>query len=367
MNLLPCLMITTALSTSLVSPGSIQQKNQDGVSVTDQGKQIEKKKLDVKGAGISMMVPKKWSSFSDRAGNVASYRLPSTDKKSEPRLDIGLDFGEGEDVAAFQSGVSTILSTRGDTLIEQYILDVMGGKFAFTKYSRDGRTTLRGVLFRTTKQKLVMSLNTPSEEFEQHYPLFKEVIESFNETRVVEQRPVNQGPVEKTISLRVPEVISKKKAKQTFTAVARGVDVVVSLPTKCKISKLSDSSYTIKSEELDGEIIVDLDRAETEAELVKKPNAFFEQGLTPFVGGIYRVDKYIFNSAAADRIDRAYVRRTGISAVNNKELATLQCASFSTEGVLVSATYQVINFKRREEEFRKAEQFLNYLSYAKKK
>lgn len=367
MNLLPCLLIASSHLNPLLTLQQSQTKDQGGVSVTAQGKQVEKRKLDVKGAGISMMIPRNWGSFSDREGNVASYRLPSSDKKSEPRLDIGLDFGEGADVEAFQNGVKTILTTRGDTLLDQYVLDVMNGKFAFTKFSREGRTTLRGVLFRSTKQKLVMSLNVPTDEFETHYLQFKEVLETFTETKVVEQRQANRGPVERTISLRPPEVISLKKAKQTFVGVAREVDVVVSLPTKCKVSKLSGSSYTIKSEELDGEIILDLDRGETEMELGRKFIAFFDGGLASFTGGVSRLDKTYPATESADRIERVFARRVGVSAVNKKQLSTLQLFSLNQEIILMTATYQVINFKKRDEEIRKAEDFLSHVTYSKKK
>lgn len=299
-----------------------------------------KRKVEVKPAGIAILVPKQWRTYSDNGGYQISFRVPTGKPKIEGRYDIGFVLDESSDVEQFQIAVKKTAEARGDQNIEQYQSEVMGGQFAFTKFVRENRTTLRGVLFRSTKQKLVTVLNAPSEDFEVVEAEFRKTLESLAEIKVVEAK-LPTVPVEKKIALTANYTPSKIPVPVKVKVNVRGLDYVLRIPENSTVTKLSDNSYSMSRKDLIGSIVINL----TPYEVGKDDPIVIlfrrmSENMKLFKGGIRRVDR---DERFADGSYRHFVTRSGNDASTSRPLTVLECLYLNSEVPIVMDVYSPIN------------------------
>ena len=317
---------------------------------------VQLKKIEVKPAGVSVSVPKSWKSYPADGTYTASLKVPGKDPKVEGRYDIGYVSDDLNDVEGFQTGVAGTLATRGDKLIEQYVSEVLGGNFAFSKYSKGDRTSVRGVLFRPTKQKLVVLFSAPTTDFDALFPSFQDTLQTLSDIKVVEAKPVNAPPEPKLIRLE-PNLRGRSVSLPVKVPISiAGKGYQIELPRGATSQKLSEDSFSIVAPGVNGSIVVNTGKFSGTVEPIGEVLSILGKNTSLFEGGIERVNDFDMYS---DQFQRFFSFRRGVAVKSKQPLGTIECLIAGKSEAYMHCNYLVKDMKNFEIEKKLLVEFMS--------
>lgn len=299
-------------------------------------KASDSRTVDVRPAGLSVSVPKAWGQNPTDSFLSASLKIPIADSKTMGKMDIGYVNDESKDADEFLAASKSILTAGGNTVERQWKVDIMTSPLALTRYSKAGQTTVRGVLFRPIKSKFMISISSPTDQFEKIEPYLLSTLESMKEVKVIQpKQPVIATEKRLKISREPYKVGPKLPVKQTMTV--SGKEVVVRFPATGKVVKVEGSTITCSVIGLQSTISVQV--LSTEG---NPPSLIFQtraaESSKLFAGAIQRIDHTSSNHA--DRQVRDFIWRTGTSEKLGTPLMSCNCVTTQALPMFLSSFYQ---------------------------
>ena len=292
--------------------------------------------VNVKPAGLSVSVPKSWAQNPIEGSLSASLKVPIADSKLFGKMEIGYVNDESKDVDEFLEATKSILITGGNTVERQWKVDIMTSPLALTRYSKAGSTTVRGVLFRTSKSKFVISISSPTELFEKVEPYLLSTLESMKEVKVVQPKKEVVAQERNILISRDPlKPAPKLSIKQQMTV--GGKTVFVNFPAGTKVQLVDGSTISCSVPGLPNPILVTTFSADG-----NPPSIIFQtkaaESSKLFSGAVQRVDQTSANHG--DKQVRDFIWRTGTSQKSGGPLMTCNCVTTQAAPMFLSSFYQ---------------------------
>jgi hypothetical protein len=292
--------------------------------------------IDVKPAGLSVSVPKAWGQNPIDGNLSASLKVPITDSKLFGKMDIGYVNDESKDVDEFLEATKSILTTGGNTVERQWKVDIMTSPLALTRFSKGGSTTVRGVLFRPTKSKFVLSISSPTEHFEKVEPFLLSTLESMKEVKVVQaKQPVVATERKVSIQKESPKTSQKLPIKHQVSLASK--TFTINLPAGSKIVSTDGATISCLVAGLTSPVILTAYSSEG-----NPPSLIFQtkaaESSKLFTGGVQRIDQTSTNHS--DRQIRDYIWRLGTSQKSGNQLMTCNCVITQAGSVFLASYYQ---------------------------
>ena len=290
--------------------------------------------IEVKPAGLAVSVPKSWGQ-NPKDGNVAaSLKVPIEGSKLFGRMEIGYVVDESKDVDDFLGAVKSVLTVGGNMVERQWKVDVMTSTLALTRYSKDGATTVRGVLFRPIKNKFVISISSTSADFDKVEPYLLSTLESMREVKVIAPKTPTLATEKKVpIARLVVDSVTHLPISQPVTI--GGKSVYIKLPA-CHVVKADDSTITCTIPGLSHPITIKAMSSEG-----NNPSLVFQtkaaESNKMFKGAINRIDETSGNHA--DRQIRDFIWRSGVSEKDGSPLMTVDCVTTQNSTMFMYASY----------------------------
>lgn len=297
------------------------------------------RQVEVKPAGLAVAVPKSWGLNPKDSNLTASVKVPIAGSKLFGRLDIGYVIDESKDVEGFLEATKNVLTNGGNTIERQWKVDIMGSPLALTRFSKEGATTVRGVLFRPQKQKFVISISSITPEFEKVEPTLLSTLETMREIKVVQpKQPV--VAVERKITITKESPGKAKKLPISADLMVGGKGLVIHLPAGCVVTKLGDTSISTTIPGTTGSVVLSAYLTEATA-----PSLTYQQKAAEtsklFKGAIQRVDQTVTN--CPDLQVRDFIWRTGLSEKDSSPLMTTDCVITQVRSPYLHAFYSSSN------------------------
>lgn len=267
------------------------------------------RKVVIKPAGLIVEIPKIWK-LNPKDSNLAiSARVPIKDSKVVGKLDLGYVIDESTDTEGFLAAQKDILTRSGSTVERQWTVDALGAPFIFTKSKKENETTIRGVFFRKTRSKMVLSLSSPSDFFEAVEPQLVNVLSSMKETEVKE--PARAAiPVERKVEIAEQFPGSIVPTPVQHPIIISGANYLLRLPRGCVATRLGDGSASVTVPGLSQPVIIDCYTQKITPIMktfAEKPAATAKL----FKGAVNRIDRLV--PVRKDLQQRQYVWRYGLS------------------------------------------------------
>jgi hypothetical protein len=305
-------------------------------------KKVELRKIQVKAAGAELSVPKAWKTGKKEGNVVHSFKIPiEGSKKTFGRMDFGYVLDSSSDADAFLAAQRDLLTQQGAKVASQWKTDVQGSSFAFTKYTKEEETIVRGVLFRAKEAKLTILMAASPLEFSKVEGALLPVLESFKEIKVEVPRQAAVA-VEKVYQLGPQGFPISRKRQQAHIVTLENEVYELLLPKGSKVSGLGETSFSVEFPGLPGTTVVNCYpmKAESSQELlVKKAN----ESLGLFSGSVRRVDD--FRRMVLGENQRFIIMREGIGAKSGKPLMTIDSIMVGVDGGVIYCFYLSSNAK----------------------
>jgi hypothetical protein len=293
------------------------------------------RQVEVKPAGLAVAVPKAWGLNPKDSNLTASVKVPIAGSKNLGRLDIGYVIDESKDVEGFLEATKNVLTNSGSNVERQWKVDIMGSPLALTRFSKDGATTVRGVLFREQKQKFVIAVSSVTAEFEKVEPTLLSTLETMREIKVVQpKQPV--VAVERKIAITKESPGKAKKLPISANVSVGGKNLVIHLPAGSVVTKLGDTSISTTVPGTTGSVVLSAYLSEGAAPSLTYQQKAAESGKL-FKGAIQRIDQTITNSP--DLQIRDFIWRTGLSEKASSPLMTADCVITQARSPYLHAFY----------------------------
>jgi hypothetical protein len=140
--------------------------------------------LDVREAGIKLLIPKTWVAIKSEAPEVAKYRIPLKGSQLPGIISIGvLKIPEGN-VDSYLGAQKMVAEQSGFAVVEQKKISVLDGEFGWFESAGTTSRTVRGIMFRPTLYKLTLALTGPADVFDLLRPEVLKIVESFKASKV---------------------------------------------------------------------------------------------------------------------------------------------------------------------------------------
>ena len=265
----------------------------------------------------------------------ASLKVPITGSKLFGRMEIGYVVDESKDVDDFLGATKSVLTVGGNTIERQWKVDIMTSPLALTRYSKDGTTTVRGVLFRPIKNKFVISITSTTAEFDKVEPYLLSTLESMREIKAVQPKsaPVS---MDKKIHINRELVDSPAKLPLSAQVMIGNKTATIKLPAGVKFTKAGDSAITCMVPGLTNPVTITAFSAEG-----NPPSLIFQtkaaESNKMFRGAVQRVDQTSPNHG--DKQIRDFIWRTGISEKDGKPLMTVDCVTTQVAPMFLQSFY----------------------------
>lgn len=318
--------------------------------------------VEVKPAGLAVSVPKSWA-MNKKEGNVsASLRIPIPDSKNFGRMEIGYVGDESSNIEGFLEASKNVLTVGGNTVERQWKVDILDSPLALTRYSKDGATTVRGVLFRPSKSKFFISISSVTEDFAKIEPYLLSTLESMRVIKIVQpKQPV--VAVDKKVLIQKEYVGSPKRLPISQPLQAGGKNVYLHFPGGTKLSKGGESSVTATVPGTENTVVFTVYASEgNPASNVYQGKAAETSKL--FAGSITRIDETYPNNP--DHQVRDFVWRTGFAAKNSAPLLTADCVISQVGPYFVYAFFTSSNAKEFKKERKAVTEFLRTVNLTDK-
>jgi hypothetical protein len=292
--------------------------------------------INVKPAGLSVSVPKAWGQNPIDGTLSASLKVPITDSKVFGKMEIGYVNDESKDVDEFLEATKSILITGGNAVERQWKVDIMTSPLALTRYSKAGSTTVRGVLFRASKSKFVISITSPTEFFEKVEPYLLSTLESMKEVKIVQPKKDVVAQERSVLISRDPLKPSPKlPIKQAVTV--NGKALIVNLPAGVKVQAVDGSTISCSVPGLANPVLVTAFSADG-----NPPSLIFQtkaaESSKLFSGAVQRIDQTSANHG--DKQVRDFIWRTGTSEKTGGPFMTCNCVTTQAAPMFLSSFYQ---------------------------
>lgn len=318
------------------------------------GKAPEMRVIEVKPAGLAVSVPKNWGSNPKDSNLSASLKIPIQGSKNVGRMDIGYVLDESKDIEGFQEATKSVLTVGGNTIEKQWKVDVLDSQLALTRFSKNGSTTIRGVLFRPSKSKFVISVSSVTEDFSKVEPYLLSTMETLKEIKVVEPKKPNVA-VEKKIVIPKDPPAPAPKLPISQQIVAGGKTLYFHFPAGTKVSK--DSTSIVTAVVPGTSLAVTLTAYSSDG---NPPSLIYQtkaaESAKLFSGGVNRIDKDYSNNG--DKQVRDMIWRTGVAAKDSSPLMTCDCVTTQANSFYIHAFFTSTNGAQFEKERKLVTEFL---------
>lgn len=313
-------------------------------------KQPEMRAVDVKAAGLSVSVPKAWAALKKDSMYLASFKIPIANSKNSGRIDIGSVDSDNRDVEGFLEASKSVLMNGGNTVERQWKVDIMDSPLALTRYTRAGMTTVRGVLFRPAKTKLVLSISSNNEDFASVEPVLMSTLETLKVIRVVEPKVKNAVPEEKKLELSPRPGRAAQQLPVAFPVTLGAKRAFFHFPAGTKTKKVGEDGVaaTIPGTEITVNLVAYSSDASTPS-LIYQTKAADTANL--FKGSIYRLDQSSNNNA--DKQNRDFIWRTGVDAKSGAPLFSCDVVITQAAPIFVYGSFRT-NEENASKKYQKA-------------
>ncbi len=306
------------------------------LAVPVQQKKTDMRVVDVKPAGLSVSVPKSWVQAKKDNLSIASFNIPLSGKTHPGRLDIGYVESDNKDVDGFLDASKTILTQQGNTIERQWKVDILDAPLALTRFAKEDRTTVRGVLFRTTKAKLVLSISSQNEDFSAVEPYLMSTLETLKTIALKEDRKKADPNAEQRVVIHRANPGAAPKLPVSVPVTISGKNAFLHFPAGTKIVKAGDLAI---SAEIPGSgLTVTMNVFPIEG---NNPSLIYQTKASEtadlFKGAITRIDESYQNNA--DRQNRDMIWRNGTSTSGTNALQTCDCVITQTGPYFIYAKF----------------------------
>jgi hypothetical protein len=250
-------------------------------------------------------------------------------------MEIGYVVDESKDVDDFLGATKSVLTVGGNTIERQWKVDIMSSPLALTRYSKDGTTTVRGVLFRPIKNKFVISISSTTSEFDKVEPYLLSTLESMREVKAVQPK-TNVLTMDKKIHISRELVDSASRLPLSQPITVGGKSAAIKLPAGVKFTKTGDATIRCQVPGLSNPVTITAYSAEG-----NPPSLIFQtkaaESSKMFRGGVQRVDQTSPNHG--DKQTRDFIWRNGISEIDGKPLMTVDCVTTQPAPMFLQSFY----------------------------
>ena len=318
--------------------------------------------IEVKPAGLAVSVPKSWGTNPKEANITISLKIPIPGSKNFGRMEIGYVSDDSGNVDGFLEAAKNVLTVGGNTVERQWKVDIMDSPLALTRFSKDGATTVRGVLFRKAKAKFVITISSVTDEFPKVEPFLLSTLETMKEIKVVQPKePV--VAVERKIKIQKETVGKAQKLPVTQALVAGTKNVVMNFPSGTKVTKINDSTVSAVVPGTEASVVLTAHSSE-----VNSPSNVYQaktaESSKLFTGAIQRVDETF--QINPDKQIRDFVWRTGLSIKDSAPLMTSDCVITQLAPLYVYAFFTSSNAAQFKKEQKAVTDFLKTVNLIEK-
>ena len=291
--------------------------------------------VEVKPAGLAVSVPKTWGQNAKDGTLSASLKVPITDSKLFGKMEIGYVVDESKDVDDFLGATKSVLTVGGNTIERQWKVDIMTSALALTRYSKNGMTTVRGVLFRPAKNKFVISISSETAQFDKVEPYLLSTLESMREVKVIQPKNPTLATEKK---IHIQRVITDSEARLPLSqpVTVGGRTLFIKLPGGCKVTKTGNATISCVIPGLTSSITIVAHSSEgNPPSLVFQTKAAESNKL--YKGAIQRVDQT--SGDHGDKQVRDFIWRTGFSEKDGSPLMTVDCVTTQAAPIFLASFY----------------------------